>query len=177
MNIEYLDAFEELQAKDTFRGQQWFGKRQHLVEKYSWAVPNERVIAYLAEFAHLYEAGAGSGYWANCITEAGGNVTPFDKDPVSRWTEVEEATVEEMQDAMRDEPVLLVWPPYDDPMAEHVLDANPSHVCYVGEQRGGCTGTDEFHEQLQREYGLVGRIEIPSYASVHDDFYHYIRKV
>lgn len=177
MEIEYLDAFNELQDKDTFRGQQWFGERKHLVEKYSWAVPNEQVIAYLAEFGHMYEPGAGSGYWANCIVEAGGSITPFDKDPDPRWTEVAEATVEEMADNMEDEPVLMVWPPYHNDMASQVAEARPSHILYVGEQRGGCTGDDAFFDYLGQEYGLVAKMDVPSYAGIHDDFYHYTRKL
>lgn len=178
MENPYLDAFEELQEKDTFRGQQWFGERRDLVEQYAWAVPNAEVLAYLSEFGHMYEVGAGSGYWANCIEEAGGDVTPFDADPPDEtWTDVDEATVSDYAQEIVEKPVLMVWPPCGEDMAWKVLGRRPSHVLYVGEQKGGCTGDDHFFDLLEKEYGLVARIEIPSYVGIHDDFYHYIRKV
>lgn len=175
MNIAYLEAFDELQEKNTFRGQQWFGERQRLVEKYSWAVPNEDVIRYLAEFEHLYEAGAGNGYWANLIESADGDVTPFDKDvPEETYVEVEEGYVDDYD--LRDEAVLMVWPPHHKKMAEKVLHQKPSHVLYVGEQKGGCTATSAFFDSLDSTYGLVAKLDIPSYAGVHDNFFHYVRK-
>lgn len=173
---EYREAFDELQSKDTFRGQQWFGERQRLVEKYSWAVPNEEALLYLAEFDQITEVGAGSGYWANCIEEMGGSVRATDANPLSEtWTTVESAYVDDLD--LEDKVVLTVWPPYGDAMAMMVAEQEPSHIIYIGEPRGGCTGSPEFFDILDREYGLVAKIDIPSYAGIHDDLFHYIRKV
>lgn len=178
MDIEYREAFDELRSKDTFRGQQWFGERQHLVEEYSWAVPTEEAIIYLAEFDHLLEIGAGNGYWAHLIEEAGGNVTAIDAEPPDEtYTNVVEAKAQWYSDEIEGQPVLMVWPPYDERMARVVAKQEPSHICYVGEPRGGCTGGDEFFDILERKYGLVGKLDIPSYAGIHDDFFHYVRKV
>jgi len=177
MSNEYLEKFKKLQEQSTFRGQQWFGKRQQLVEEYSWAVPNEEVISYLAEFDELYEVGAGSGYWAKCIEEAGGSVYAFDKDSSKRWFPVHPDTHWDYEDSIEDSPVLMVWPPANDGMAADVASFNPSHILYVGEQRGGCTADARFFDQLDKYYGLVAKMDIPSYAGVHDQFYHYTRKV
>lgn len=178
MEIEYLEKFRELQDESHFRGQQWFGKRKSLVQEYSWAVPTEEVIIYLAEFDHLWEIGAGNGYWANLIHEAGGSVHPLDIDPPDEThMHVDIGAAYELFEHIQNEPVLMVWPPYDDGMAYRVAKREPSHICYVGEQRGGCTASDEFFDIIEREYGLVGKIDLPSYAGVHDDFYHYARKI
>ena len=174
---EYLEKFNELQEENTFRGQQWFGKRRELVEEYSWAVPNEDVLIYLSEFEHLIEAGAGNGYWAHLIEERGVDVQAVDIEPAyETYTRVESGNVLSDYD-IRDNPVLMVWPPCDNDMAYDVVRSKPSHVLYVGEERGGCTATDEFFDELETYYGLVAKVELPSYVGIHDDFYHYVRKL
>lgn len=178
MSNEYLEAFEDLQEKGTFRGEQWFGERQRLVQEYSWAVPNEQTLAYLAEFDRIYEVGAGNGYWAHCIEERGGEVIAYDTEPGEElYSDVREAAVADIMDKIHDEPVLMVWPPYDEDVAATVVEAEPSHLLYVGERRGGCTGDKAFFDALGTDYGMVARIEIPSYAGINDDFYHYVRKI
>lgn len=181
---EYLEAFRELEDKTTFKGQQWFGERERLVEEYSWAIPDERVLPYLSEFGEIIEVGAGSGYWAYAVNKEGGDVMPYDIDPPKTkdmggdaWTHVERANVFNMDEEVFEYPILLVWPALNEGVATEVADRGPPHILYVGETRGGCTGEDEFFDLLDERYGLVAKIELPSYAGVHDDFYHYVRKI
>jgi len=174
---EYKEAFDELQDKNTFRGMQWFGERQQLVEEYSWAIPNEDVLTYLAEFRELIEVGAGNGYWAHCIDSYGGNVIPIERDvPDNTYTELVERDAKNYTE-LRDKPVLMVWPPFDQSLAYTVAKREPPHILYVGELRGGCTGSDEFFDVLDTNYGLAATIDIPSYTGINDNFYHYVRKV
>lgn len=175
---EYHEKFQQLQEKNTFKGQQWFGERQGLVKEYSWAVPNEDALVYLTEFDFLHEAGAGSGYWAHLLQERGVAVDPFDEDPPQdTYTFVAEHGVEFVAEELRDNPVLMVWPPYADSMAADVLSYKPSHVLYVGEPRGGCTASEAFFHKIEQEYGLVAKVDIPSYEGIHDDLLHYTRKI
>lgn len=177
MQNEYHQKVSRLQRKQKFKGQQWFGKRKELVEEYSWAVPNNKVLAYIGSaFDTIAEIGAGSGYWAHLLQDFDVDVRAFDKDPSNDWYEVEARTVSQIPNYIEDNPVLMVWPPANDPMAADVLDHRPSHVLYVGEPQGGCTASDEFFEQLNKFYGPVKNIDIPSYAGVEDNFYHYVRK-
>ncbi len=178
MDIEYLEAFEELQERDTFRGQQWFGERQKLVEQYAWAVPRADVIQYCTQFDDLLEIGAGNGYWASLIEENGGDIQATDKSPPEEtYTQVEQASWKDCTEEISSRPVLMVWPPYDEGVAAGVARQYPDHILYVGEGRGGCTGGDEFFEIVGRDYGLVGKLDIPSYAGIHDNFFHYSRKI
>jgi hypothetical protein len=176
----YKEEFDELQDTHEFKGQQWFGKRQHLVDEYSWAVPNDDVLAYLNNFDYITEVGAGSGYWAKCIeehnvyTHQNCTVTATDSNPPDdTYTTVYEESAQEVTDDV----VLLVWPPVNSMMAASALSHEPNHVLYVGEGRGGCTANDLFFNLIEDEYGLVETIDTPSYAGVHDNFYHYVRKV
>jgi len=169
-----------LQEQSGFRGEQWFGKRKELVEKYSWAVPNEEVLTYLSKFSTIQEWGAGNGYWTDCIIKAGGCAEPYDLDPPAEtWCSVQEADV---HNVVQEQPenvgdvVLTVWPPLGEARVGFtLLETEPDHFLYVGEQMGGCTGSDKLFVQLQEQYGLVKEIEIPSYEGVHDNFYHYVR--
>ena len=175
---EYLEKFNDLKEKSTFKGQQWFGKRRDLVEEYSWAVPNEDVLTYLAEFDNIVEIGAGNGYWANCIEENGGSVEPYDiSPPENTWTSVGQEDVRFMSDKYFSNPILLVWPALNKGVATKVAEQCAPHILYVGEPRGGCTGDEMFFDILDEQYGLVAKIDLPSYVGVHDDFYHYVRKV
>lgn len=179
MENEYYKEFMELQEESTFRGQTWFGERKSLVEQYAWAVPNEKALKYIANFdEEIIEVGAGNGYWAALVEEYGGSVRPIDYLPEDdQYTNVIAADVYDCSDIIEDSVVMMVWPPYDEDMSHAVVDAGPAHVLYVGEQRGGCTGCDKFFDTIDREYGLVGKIDIPSFQGVHDNFYHYVRKV
>lgn len=178
MNIEYLDAYENLQQKDSFRGQQWFGKRRELVEEYSWAVPREDVIQYCAEFDDLLEIGAGNGYWASLIEDAGGDIRATDiTPPEDTYTEVEQSSWNNLKPSISSRAVLLVWPPYDKGVAAGVARQSPNHILYVGESRGGCTAEKEFFDIVKSEYGLVGKLDLHSYTGIHDDFFHYSRKI
>jgi len=178
MRIEYLDAYDELQQKDTFKGQQWFGERKHLVEEYSWAIPTKDVIQYCAQFDELLEIAAGNGYWASLVQEMGGDIQPTDKSPPEdTYTEVEENSWQNLMPEIRERPVLMVWPPYDEGVAAGVARQSPNHILYVGESRGGCTGEDEFFDIVEEQYGLVGKLDIPSYTGIHDNFFHYARNI
>lgn len=173
---EYLEKFNGLQERSTFKGQQWFGERKNLVETYSWAVPNEEAILYLSEFDSLIEVGAGSGYWAYCINQAGGSVEATDIDPPNEtWQDVEAVDVADLD--LGGEAVLMIWPPYDEMMAACVAGDAPNHILYVGEPHGGCTGNGEFFTILNDKYGLVAKVDIPSYVGVNDDLFHYVRKI
>jgi hypothetical protein len=181
---EYHEKFERLKEKNTFKGQQWFGARQQLVEKYSWAIPNDASLEYLSAFPEILEVGAGSGYWAHCINDRGGSVSAYDVDPPEPsqtenpiWHSVDEADASRMKDEMFDVPVLMVWPPLNGGLAVSVAEKEPPHILYVGEPRGGCTAEDEFFDSLDRKYGLVAKIDIPSFAGCNDNLFHYIRKV
>lgn len=61
--------------------QAMFKARGESVKKYSWAIPSEEVIRALASMGPILEVGAGTGYWANLLTQAGAKVTCFDSHP------------------------------------------------------------------------------------------------
>jgi hypothetical protein len=71
----------------------------------------------------------------------------------------------------------MVWPPHDDKMSLTAVQQEPSHVLYVGEPRGGCTGHHQIFDYFEKEYGLAAKIDLPSYIGINDDLFHYVRKL
>ncbi len=170
---EYSDAFNRLVGKKSFKAQTWFGDRKSLVEQYSWAVPSDEVIEYIASHGPVQELGAGSGYWAYELHEADADIRAIDIDsPEETWYPVTQGD----ESLLDDRPLLLVWPPVHSEMATRALrahgDAGGSDVFYVGEW-DGCTANREFHDILETEYTFVKSMDIPSYKHIYDNFYHY----
>jgi len=49
-------------------------------EKYAWAIPNEKALMAISEFAPIIEMGAGAGYWARLLRDRGVEIEAYDCD-------------------------------------------------------------------------------------------------
>lgn len=73
--------------------------------------------------------------------------------------------------------LMLVWPPYNTPMAYQTLKFfTGSTVIYVGEGDGGCTGCDRFHGLLNSNFEQVEFVSIPRWECIYDSLRVYRRK-
>ena len=52
---------------------------QPLIERYAWAVPDERALSICAAFGPLVEMGSGRGYWAHLLQQRGVDILAYDK--------------------------------------------------------------------------------------------------
>lgn len=158
------------------------GDRDRLVMKYAWAVPNAEALSCIAKYGPVVEGGAGGGYWAHLLRERGVDVVAYDIAPycniqvASRWTEVLTGSAEAMAQH-KDRTLLLVWPPYDEPMAlDHVKAHGGDVVIYVGEDMYGCTGDMAFHEHMAEHFEEIETVDLPQWGGIHDRLYVYRRK-
>lgn len=153
-----------------------FAARQYATRAYAWAVPDEEAIEEVAALGPILEVGAGRGYWARLISDAGGDVVATDAHPpADRFYPVEALDAEQ---AVRKygarRTLMLVWPPYDDSMAVRALREyerqGGERVIYVGEGAGGCTGDDGLHAALgeQSTWTVSRVIDIPQWEGLHD---------
>jgi hypothetical protein len=162
----YLDLVEAIQSLPS---DPQLAIRKKLIWAYSWAIPNEEAVDTLRSLSPLIELGAGSGYWAWLLRQAGADVIAFDQNPKAppHWTSVEEGD-EGVIESHPHRTLFLCWPPYRDEMACRALRAySGSIVAYVGEMNGR-TADDEFHELLSREFVLKRQVKIPSWPGYRD---------
>ena len=51
-----------------------FSQRHDIVSEYSFTIPYYDIVKKIASYSPIVEIGAGSGYWARCLSEFGANV-------------------------------------------------------------------------------------------------------
>lgn len=166
----------EYNALSTYKEEQWTGKRKKLVDKYGYAIPTSDALNYIVEETdgHLAEYGAGVGYWSAQLEKRGQPVTAYDvASHDGEWTEVVSQDVQQHTLDEATTAVLLVWPPASGPVGVAAVEREPQNLYYVGEQSGGCTGTERFFEELDRVYTLEHTVDLPSYTGVDDSLYHF----
>lgn len=165
-------------------------RRNDHVSNYGWALPNEDAINQIKSFVgadKIIEIGSGLGAWAKLLQSEGISITPTDIsiDPnVNRQigrskghTNIEVIDGVNAIKKYGDHSVLMmVWPPYDNPIAFNVLNSfKGNKVIFVGEGYGGCTADDNFFNLLEEEWSLYSYISIPSWPMINDGLFLYIR--
>jgi len=185
---KYLGVDVFTSGFDTFT--EAFEARRKCIREYGFAIPSEEACKRIASLGgEIIELGAGLGYWAKCIEECGGKVVAYDKAVPGEQSENKypfrtsplhfpvvdgDEFVLEKSDA---NVLLLIWPCYNSPFANNCLRLfRGEHVAYVGEGAMGCTGDDEFHQNLGRNWEFVDCLDIPQWSGIHDDLYIYKRK-
>jgi hypothetical protein len=150
--------------------------------EYAYALPDEGLVRRIAGDSPIVEVGAGLGYWSWLLRQAGAEVRATDCRPSAQyfdargrlcptpgrrpgrpndwldtrpsWTLVEEEAAEAAAAAAPETAALLiVWPPYGEPMASSALRAfRGAVVWYVGEGRGGACADDAFFDELEESW-------------------------
>ena len=127
----------------------------------------------VARRSPIVEIGAGSGYWAMCLSQLGADVIAYDRhppeegtpwwEPANPWFEREWFQVREGDaECARHHPdrsLLLCWPPPGNPMAAAALsmyrDAGGHTLIYIGDRAS--SGDHEFHSVLGEMSAIVNR--------------------
>ena len=143
----------------------WLTLKAAIARHFAWAVPNEEAIACIRKYAtHVIEIGAGSGYWAWLMRQAGIDVTAFDTDPPSfTWTEVRKGDERELLNHSNST-LLLCWPPWATDMAVNALSLySGKHVIYIGEWMLG-SAEARFFGLLVSRYEAINSVVIPQWC-------------
>ena len=166
-----------------------FGGRHSLCAGFAWSIISPGDVAWIRERlggAGIVEPGAGHGYWAWQLAQAGVDVAAY--EPIAPedntfvigdkpWLPVLPGD----HDAVKHHPdrsLLLCWPNYGEPWAAWALAAyKGSQLFYAGEAAGGCTADEAFFELLEAEWDEVG--DCPrhvTYSGIHCCLTEYRRK-
>jgi hypothetical protein len=166
--------FEILDDEATVDGTGYTGgtllpvHRHRLTFTYSFAIPSPGDIAFLAQRLDrrpVIELGAGTGYWAWQLTQAGVDVLAYDSH---QWVNddrfvrhqyhaVHQGSVEKIPEHP-DRVLMLCWPDYNTAFAAQALAAYTGDtLIYIGEGPGGCTADDEFDRALDAQWDEVAQ--------------------
>ena len=168
---------------------QSYTKRRELVQEFAWSIPTDEVVKSLAA-SHkkgIVEIGAGTGYWAWLLQQCGVHVMPFDSAPPSKganpyrhvkeWTTVHEGAPQTLQMFAPNWTLLLSWPPYSESFGADCLKSfKGDKVIFIGEDEGGCTGTDEMWNIFRHHWDLIDKLDIPQWQGIHDRVMLYTRR-
>lgn len=153
--------------------------RRQLVWAFSWAVPSREAIAALVECSPLVEIGAGTGYWAWLLRQAGADVLAYDRNPEAppHWTRVERGGPEQAG-AYPERTLFLCWPPMGEALAEDCLAAfRGQRVALIGEVgEGSRTGSAADRARLEREFTLEREIGLPRWPGYRDSLRIWVRR-
>jgi hypothetical protein len=163
------------------------GLRPELARVYSWAIPNDEAIAALVEMSAdrgILEVGAGTGYWAALLAQAGADIVATDQAPPSEargveynawhsharsWFPVVQRDATEAAQAESTRALLLCWPPSQSAMGVEAVRAyRGDTVAYVGEWINMSTGNAELLELLEAAWNLGRVVDLPVWRG-HDD--------
>lgn len=150
-----------------------------LCETFSWSIPAPGDLPWLRDILAgrgVVEAGAGTGYWAWQMEQAGIDTVAYEPNEVSdnRFARREWATLLRDDHAAPkhhpDRALFLCWPSYSEPWAAQALACYAGDMLiYAGEPAGGCTADDEFFRLLDAEWNEVA--DSPAhvtYSGIHD---------
>lgn len=165
-----------------------FADRFDMCGTYSWAICSPGDIAWMKDVLGgrgVVEPGAGTGYWAWQMEQAGIDVVayePSEQEPANHfarrtWTSL----LRDDHSAPKHHPdraLFLCWPSYAEPWAAQSLACYEGDLLiYCGEGEGGCTADDEFFHLLAAEWEEVGDSgRHVSYWGIHDYLTAYRRK-
>jgi len=146
MSNPFYDLAMPLLAEPGYASNQ-MRELTELRKRYAYAIPTPTALTMIARRARkLIEIGAGTGYWAKCLSELGVDIVCMDRKP---WAEihypVEVGDIAELRKAFEREPdrsLFICFPGKNNPMAHDALrafmDRGGERFVYVGSLGSAC---------------------------------------
>jgi len=173
-------------------GQPDFGMIEHrarFCREFCFTVPDPRTLEFIEK--HLpkqpvLDPMAGTGYWAWMLSQLGFEVKASDLFPVDCQAKnfyhpglerpyypvaLQDAKAAVLDCVIRNTPhtVVLSWVPYEDTVGEELLElTKATHILYIGEERGGCCGTDKMFDILESKWRLLHSHRPWQFPGIHD---------
>lgn len=166
----------------------YFADRFDMCGTYSWSICSPGDITWLKEILAgrgVVEAGAGGGYWAWQMEQAGISIAAYEPNEPGpgngyarrTWTTILPGD-HSVPGRHPDRALFLCWPSYADGWAAQALACYTGDLLiYAGEGEGGCTADDSFFELLDAGWEEISDSPAHiSYWGIHDYLTAYRRK-
>lgn len=166
MPVSPLLGFSEVEIERFPRDLPPGADREVLVRAYAWSIPSPRDIACLATAAQgrdVVEIGAGTGYWAWQLAQAGVRVWAYDRHPEgktrycgpTRYVPVVQGGPEKAA-VHSDAVLLLCWPPPGSMPIEALGTYAGDTVIFIGESNPYVCADEDFYAELDKNWTGVG---------------------
>ena len=161
--------------------------RTEFTTRYGFPIITPEAVDELAKLLtgrQVLEVGAGNGYLAQQLQQAGVDLFPTDPHhPASssyalgktQHTAVIQADAKQAIREFPEMDLLWSWPCRDEASGLAQQSSQAQLLVYIGEQDNGCTGGELFHQVLEDRFKPVRTIHIPSFPNVHDSIGIYRR--
>jgi len=159
-------------------------QRNDIVSEYSFTIPYFEILNKIASYSPIVEVGAGSGYWARCLTEIGSDVVAYDSFPPgeqSPWDwqsgnswfdDTWFGIIKEDETAAAHHPdrtLFMAWPMPMSPMAYNALlnykNACGKTIIYIGHPHPASSGNEHFYELLY-QHKEIENIDLYSWPGI-----------
>jgi len=160
--------------------------RHEIVSNYSFTIPYYDVLKKVASYSPLVEIGAGSGYWARCLSEIGADIIAYDSFPPGEqshwdwlggnswfddtWYNIIEGD-ESAAGHHPDRTLFMAWPMPMSPMAYNALvnykNAGGKTVIYIGDPHPASSGDEHFYSLLYQHKALE-HIDLYSWPGINE---------
>ena len=167
-------------------------RRNKYIEEYGWGVPDKQAIKKIKEFVgndNVLEIGGGYGLWAKLMKDEGISITTTDANVIEtqskdhyipnqkQFTEVEQIDhLKAIEKYGHFGVLMMVWPPYDNPMAYEALAFFEGNKLVLVGEDNGCTACKNFFNLLYNEWKEIEKVSIPRWQDVYDRLTLWIRK-
>lgn len=166
---------------------------QPLIDKYSWAIPNQRALRIISHFSPIIEVGAGKGYWASLLRQMGVDIAAFDRHCYNNpakpgrktpklWTTVNKGDARMLsKECYRNHTLLLCYPDEDCSMSMDCMERyDGEYIIHIGElittgtfsgypqAPFGRTTCSQFQINLLEHFHCILVAELPRFPFCHD---------
>ncbi|HNX23509.1 MAG TPA: hypothetical protein PKG60_05645 [Spirochaetota bacterium] len=160
--------------------------RNDFVTDYCFTIPYYDILKKVASYSPIVEIGAGSGYWARCLSKMGADVIAYDSFPpgnqspwewykVNSWFDDSWYNIIEGDESVSaghpDRALFMAWPVPMNPMAYNALvnykNAGGRTLIYIGNPHPESSG-DEFFYQLLYRHKEIENIDLYSWPGINE---------
>jgi len=160
--------------------------RNDFVSEYCFTIPCYDILKKVAAYSPIVEIGAGSGYWARCLSEMDAEVVAYDRFPPDEqspwdwqsgnswfddsWFNIIQGD-ESAAAGHPDRALFMAWPMPMNPMAYNALvnyrNAGGSTLIYIGDPHPASSGDEHFYHELGR-YRIIEQNNLYGWPGINE---------